>query len=153
MAIIVSVQDLDSDEPREVVVEGHSVVIESGDATLEPVWVSEAKTNLNGNSDTMTTNCGDTLVRRQGNNNWNITIDGIITQDQLGTLQTIGVSNAPVQVDAEVLGSQSGEFVVKDLSITHSDELNTIDVPTDDGVKSKPAYNFQLQLKAPGSDS
>lgn len=150
MAIIVPVNDLDSDdETREVVVEGHSVVIESGQTTLEPVYASKVDTNLNGNSDSLKTNCGRTLVRRNGNGNWNCTVDGIITQDQLSDLQTIGTNDAPVIVDAEILGSRSGDFVVKDLSITHTDELNTIDVPTDGGTASKPAYRFNLTLKSP----
>lgn len=156
MAIIVPVADLDSDggesQPREVVVEGHSVVFESNGITLEPVYVKSAKTKLNGNAETITDDCGETEVRRNGDTNWNITVDGIITQDQLSTLQSIAAAEEPVFVDAEVLGSQSGQYVVKDCSISHTDELNTIDVPTNDGAASKPAYNFQLQCKAPGSE-
>lgn len=149
MAIIVPVRDLDSDETREVVVEGHSVAFEVDGTVLEPVYVSEAKTNLNANSETLTTDCGDTEVRRNGDTNWNFTCDGIITQDQLSTLQSIATSEDTVFVDAEILGSRSGPYVVKDCSITHSDELNTIDVPTDDGSASKPAYTFQITLKSP----
>lgn len=156
MAIIVpvAVQSSDPDgdgegRTEQRVIEGHSVVVEAGEITLEPVYVSEAKINLNSNDETLTTNCGDTEVRRNGSMNWNITVDGIVTESQLEDLRAIGETNDAITVDAEILGSRSGPYIVKDLSITHSDEMNTIDIPSNDGAKTHFCYEFQLQCKSP----
>lgn len=148
MAIIVPIDYGDGTTERRRV-EGHTVSISSGGETLEPTYVKKADINLNGNSEAITTNCGRTEVRRNGTTNWNVDVEGIITQTEIETLQNIGETDDPVFVEAEVLGSRSGSYLVEDVSITHTDEINTIEVPTDGGEEEKPCYKFQIQLKSP----
>lgn len=144
MAIYVPVED-GYEEVR-----GSAVSLTLGNIDLEPTYVESVSTNLNSNSNTVTDQCGKTEVRTAGDTNWNVDIQGIISQSQLSDMQALGGADGDLRVEAEVLGSQSGVYAVESLEITHKDELNSIEVVSPSStLPSENAYAFQLQLKAP----
>lgn len=129
--------------------EGHSFVMSAAGVTFEPTYVTNVDVNLAGNTDAITDQCGRTNVQRNGHTNWNISAEGIVIQRNLSELQLIGEINEDIQVEADVLGDRSGLYTVEDLTISHTDELNTVKIPADTGPLDVPAYQWQVQLKDP----
>lgn len=118
---------------------------------IEPVFISLVTMDLNGNSNTITDQCGRSEVRRSGNTNWSVQVEGIITDTQLEPLQAVAEADEPVEIQADLLGSRSGEYVIEKCTLKHTDSLNGIYIPS--YVSAKRAYEFQIQTKDPATES
>ena len=116
---------------------------------MKPVYIEQVDMDLNGNNNTITDQCGHTEVRRSGNKNWNVAVQGLVTDTQLETLQLIAEGDNEVEVQADLLGSRSGKYVVDKCAIKHTDDINTW---MDSVSQAEQAYSFNIQFKAPGTE-
>lgn len=127
---------------------GPPISFSGAGGTLEPVYVTDITIDLTGNTDTITDQCGYSEVRRSGTKgNWKVDCEGVVGDIQLSVLQTLAESDETVNVQTPVLGSRGGEYVIKKCSISHTDELNKIELPNLPDLDF--AFKFKVSCESP----
>lgn len=121
----------------------------AGPATLEPPYISTLEKTLSGKTEELTDQCGYTETRKNGDSNWELTVEGIIADRSLQAFDTISRSTDPINVACKIY---SGQVLVQDPTITLEDELNAISFPGKGYDGTEDAMKFQLQLKEPSSN-
>lgn len=115
---------------------------------FEPVYVKNITIDLTGNTDTITDQCGYSEIRRSGTSgNWSVDVEGVLGNIQLPVLQTLAESDETVSVQTPILGDRGGEFVFEKCSISHTDELNKIELPNLPDLEH--AFQFKVSLQSP----
>lgn len=129
--------------------EGYQVAIETENTVLEPVYTKTYGGDSFGKHDTLTDGCGNTLTRQGGATGFQISIEGILTIDQLRTADEMGLGKGTV-VEL-TLQPWSREYIVKEFSWDKPSDLNewvSPNYPT--GIE---AFTFQLQTRDPTNES
>jgi len=129
--------------------DGHYVAITVDGQTLEPVHVKDYGADSFGSHTTMTDGCGNRRVREGGGTGFQLTVEGILTLEQLRTAREMELSEGQrVTIDIE---PWTESYVLKTFSWDKPNDLNNWYSPTFPlGVS---AYTFQLQTKDPTSES
>jgi len=145
---------LDTGEVTYKEVSGASVSIQNDAKASEYVWepihVDDIAVDLEGNTEKITIQCGDTEVRKNGDTNWNLEIEGIIKKKNLHLFNRIATAGS-VYISADVLTeSETGLYVPEGVTKRQTNDLNSIEEVFDDGSsKTHKAFPFQLQFKQP----
>lgn len=127
---------------------GPPITISGGGGTIEPVYVEDITIDVAGNTSTITDQCGYTEVRRSGTStNWNLDVEGVIGNIQLPDIKLIATSDETANIQTPLLGDRGGEFVIEKCSISHTDELNRIDMPN--GTDINHAFTFKISAQSP----
>lgn len=137
-------------ERVETEVSGDGLVIEGDDGTeLRPAHIKNASTTKNANSEAITNQCGDTEVRKNGDRNWDVTIEGLLTKDQLPSFYTIANQNT-AEVHAEFLeDGVVGPLIVDSPTLKWEDE--TVSFKKVEANETEAAFPFQFMLKEESS--
>lgn len=134
-----------ADDPELMEVKGKSVTIETDDFTLEPSYVESITLEVSGDTEPQKDQCGHTEVKKNGDANWTITMEGIITDENLDELKFLGRMDVSAFLACDV---HTGDVIAQDASINWKDDLSYIHVPTRGGIEQVGnAYRFQLQMK------
>lgn len=109
---------------------------------LDPSIVQRIKFDNKGQMSSITSECGETENRRQGNDKAKLTVEGIITADEIQQMRSLK-NKERISFNSDVF---QGIVIVERLSITQENDLISISLT---GEKEKLAFKFQLQLKEP----
>lgn len=110
--------------------------------SFSPTLVQRIKFDNKGQMSSITTECGETENRREGNNKVNLTVEGIIVQDEIQQLRAL---EAREQITF-VSDMYDGPVIIERLSITQDPSLIYY---KENNAEEQLAFNFQLQLKEP----
>jgi hypothetical protein len=129
---------------REVVSRKGSFKANVGDSatSISPSVVTRIKFDNKGQMSSITTECGETENRRSGNNKPNITVEGIITSDEIETMRSMK-NEEEVKFISDIY---KGNVIVERLSIIQTQDLHYY---KEDGGPKQLAFEFQMQLKKP----
>ena len=135
------------------------VKVVQGDETrrLQPAVVRNIAMENDSEMDTVTDQCGRTENVREGDKNWEVTIDCIVTDasyrtDRVGdeSVNNLTLQESKqlpmydvVELEGGIFDEISGHFEVDNILINQSNDLVTVNV----GAGEHPAYEVQLQLK------
>lgn len=109
---------------------------------IEPAVAERVEFDHQGAMSQIMTVCGETENRREGDNKPNITVEGIITDENLEAMKNIHKG----QKITFVSDVDQAEVVVKRVSVEQNTDIIHF---TPDGGEQKLAFTFQLQLKYP----
>lgn len=107
---------------------------------VEPITMS-AEYQLPFSRDTNQTACGETLQQQNGDLDWRIVFDGVVTLSQLDQLRELRSESGEVETRSAVFGVKTVTF--DQLSVSRTDDNGTVE---QDGTV-EPLYEFQLQTK------
>jgi len=141
MAIIGVIGEDGGTVERKTVSAGFSV---ESDVTgeLEPSVTQSVKFDNKGQMSSITTQCGETENRRQGENKPNLTVEGIIVREEISQLRAL--QNAEnIEVTSDIY---KGPAIINRVSITQSSDLIYY---KPNGGNEQLAFTFQLQFKQP----
>lgn len=142
MATIGIINERGEEMERRVISRGAQIDAEQLGGEIEPSLVQNVKFDHKGQMSSITTECGETENRREGDNKVNITVEGIITVDEVDDMRSLR-NEEKINFVSDIY---SGEVIVKRLSITQSADLLYY---KPSGGEQELALNFQLQLKQP----
>lgn len=129
--------------------EGYQVAIATDDTVLEPVYTKTYGGDSIGKHDTITDGCGNTLTRQGGATGYQISVEGILTIDQLRTADEMGLAQGTL-VEL-TLQPWTREYIVKQFSWDKPSDLNEWVSPNyPDGIE---AFTFQLQTRDPSNEA
>lgn len=109
---------------------------------FQPSVVQRLKYDHKGQMSSITTECGETENRREGDNKPNITVEGVITKDELGPMKSLKER----EEISFVSDLYEGRVVIDRLSITQTPDLLYY---KEEGGEKKLAFEFQMQVKQP----
>lgn len=134
-------------ERRETLSTTASIESEETDGEFVPSVVQQIKFDNKGQMSRITTECGESENRREADEKPKITVEGILTKDEIGPMRAL----KNVESFQFVSDIFSGQVIVERLSIVQSNNLLYIEKTNgDDGSGDKElAYEFQMQLKQP----
>lgn len=132
-------------EGETITLEGKSFAV-SGPATFEPEYVESVEATTSGKTETITDQCGYSEVRKNGDTNWSITAEGIMSDQQLPGFLAVARLAETFTISSQLY---AGPMVVDAPTVTQKDEDVTIVFPSG-GTKGN-AFHWQLQCKEPTS--
>lgn len=109
---------------------------------IEPAVAQRVEWDHKGVMSQIMTVCGETENRREGDNKPNITVEGIVTDDNLEALKTLEKGDEIIFVS----DVDQNKVIVKRVSVEQSTDIVHF---TPDGGERKLAFGFQVQLKYP----
>lgn len=132
---------------EQVTLHGKSFKI-TGAASFEPEYVSDIELDLTAKSESITDQCGHTEVRKNGDTNWTLSVEGIMSDAQLESFKNVA------RIDETVTATtilHSGEMTVDTATLTQREDDVRIEFLNSgtDGM----AIHFQMQLKEPASEN
>jgi hypothetical protein len=110
--------------------------------SFAPSVVQRIKFDNKGQMSSITSECGETENRRQGNDKAKLTVEGIITEGEIEAMRSLK-NQEEISLNTDVF---QGNVIVERLSITQESGLLYISLT---GEEKSLAFNFQLQLKEP----
>lgn len=113
--------------------------IEGKTVTVEPV-IMNCKYNLPWNRQSSQTACGQVIQQQVGAKNWRVTVEGIMTKEQLNTFMQMRDEEV-VSVITEEMGEAPVAFDTLQVERASEDAVGHIE-----GVEG-PVLHFQLQTK------
>lgn len=119
----------------------------TGAATFEPEYVSNLELDLSAKSESITDQCGRTEIRKNGDTNWTLSAEGIISDAQLGNFKSVA------RIDDTVTATtimHSGEMTVDTATLTQRED--DVFIEFINGGTDGMAIHFQMQLKQPSSE-
>lgn len=134
--------------------EGYNVAITIKDGvnigqTIEPVYTKRYSGDSFGTHSVLTDGCGNTQTRRGSGTGFQITLEGILTIEQLREAKRIELNKGTL-VDLSLQPWQE-EYIVKQFSWDKPSDLNKWYSPEfTDGVE---AFTYQLQTRDPTNES
>lgn len=146
MASIRVINDNGEVETQKVLSRGASV-IPADREVFDPAVVQSVEYDHRGGSTSVTSVCGETENRRTSDKEPDITIEGVITDDQIPAAKGLK-KGEEVTLVSDI---HQGEVYVKRLTISQSTDIIHY-IP--DGEKNEQlAFTFQLQLGQPGDST
>jgi len=109
---------------------------------FSPSVVQNIKYDNKGQMSSITSECGETENRREGDATAKLTIEGIITESEINPMKSLKFQD---QITF-VTDMEKGNFIVERLSIKQSPDLLYY---YPDGGEKELAFEFQLQIKQP----
>jgi hypothetical protein len=109
---------------------------------INPSVTQRIKFDNKGQMSSITTECGETENRRQGNNKPKITVEGIIVESEIDDMRSLK-NEEEITFISDIF---KGDVIVERLSIMQKEDLIYF---KPDGEEQELAFNFQLQLKQP----
>jgi hypothetical protein len=126
---------------EEKVISRSATLIPSNQDPFEPAVVQRIEYDHEGQMSQITTECGETENRREADNKPNMTVEGIITESQLGAIKSLKRGDEITLIS----DLHQGEVIVRRTTI----EQNTDIIEYTEGGETELAFGFQLQLKQP----
>lgn len=127
------------------------IVDVNGDEVYEseftPAVVQRVEYDHRGQSSSTTSVCGETENRRESDEQPDITVEGIITEDQIPDAKSLKRGDE-ITLISDV---HQGDVYVKRLTITQSNDVIRY-IPDGDS-EEQLAFSFQLQLGQPGGQA
>lgn len=127
-------------QKRDVISRDAVVAPEERD-NFTPAVVQRVEFDNTGQSSSITTVCGETENRRESDDNPDLTVEGILTEDQLNTAKDLK-NGEEVRLVSDV---HQGKVFVKRLTIEQKADL----VHYIENGEEKLAFGFSLQLRTP----
>lgn len=121
---------------REATIDTESV------GTVEPSVVQSIKFDNKGQMSSLTSVCGETENRREGDNKASITIDGLIRESEIDDMRALKFE-PEIRFVSDVY---RGNVIVKRLSISQDTDVLRFEPNSGD---AELAFSFQLQLTEP----
>lgn len=109
---------------------------------VTPSIVQNVKFDNKGQMSSLTSNCGETENRREGDNKPSLTVDGIIGESEIDEMRALKFQDT-ISFVSDVY---RGDVIVKRLSIEQSADL--LSIKPNSG-EEELAFTFQLQLEEP----
>lgn len=119
-------------------------IIPDNQDEFEPSIVERVEYDHKGQTSSVTTVCGETENRRTSDEQPDITIEGIITEDQLADAKSLKEGDQ-ITLISDV---HRGDVFIRRVTIEQTTDL--VSIVMDDG-QEKLAFSFQLQLGQPGT--
>jgi len=140
----------DEDDPDEInPEENHDVTIETDNGVLDPVYVKTYGGDSYGKHTTLNDGCGNTRTRNGGSTGFQITIEGILTLNQLRDAREYGLhEGARITID---LQPWTDEYICDNFTWDKPNNLNQW--VSDEYPNGVEAFTFQLKTKGEESDS
>jgi len=138
------VEIVDSDGVRqnaEIESRGGTVQADSV-GTFSPSVIEQIKFDNKGQMSSLTSVCGETENRREGDNKATVTVEGIIRESEIEAMRALKFEDQITFVS----DIYRGDVIVQRLSITQSPDVLRF-APTSG--EEELAFTFQLQLKEP----
>jgi hypothetical protein len=110
---------------------------------FEPAVVQRVEYDNEGQMSQVTTVCGESENRRTGENLPKLTVEGIITEQQLKRARGLRAASRVVMVS----DLYTGEVTIRRLTIEQTADLVSIKLEDDD--VERQAFSFQIQVKQP----
>lgn len=110
---------------------------------FEPAVVQRIEYDNEGQMSQVTSLCGESENRRSGENMPKMTVEGILTEDQLSNAKALQAGDEITMVS----DLYTGPVIVRRLTISQSADLLTF--RKSGNSTEKTAFNFQLQVKQP----
>lgn len=110
--------------------------------TFEPSIIQQIKYDNKGQMSSLTTVCGETENRREGDNKATLTVEGIIRESEIDDMRALKYEEEITFIS----DIYRGNVTVQRLSITQSTDVLRVAPNSDD---EELAFSFQLQLKEP----
>lgn len=133
-------EELDSTATRSQIRGGDATQVTPRIGPVEPITMS-ASYQLPWSRDTNQTACGDTLQQQNGDLDWRIVFEGILTLEQVDKLRSIRTNSGEVETRSAVFGIKVVTF--DQLQLDRTDKQKSIEA----NGTVQPAYQFQLQTK------
>lgn len=108
---------------------------------FSPSVVQNIKYDNKGQMSSITTECGETENRRQGNQKAKITVDGIIGESEIEQMRALK-NREEIRFASDIIQTR---VIVERVSIAQKADLNWIEL----GGEQELAFSFQVQLKEP----
>lgn len=109
---------------------------------INPSVTQRIKFDNKGQMSSITTECGETENRRQGDNKPKITVEGVIVESEIDDMRSLK-NEETITFISDIY---KGDVIVERLSIAQKQDLLYFK-PT--GGEQELAFSFQLQLKQP----
>lgn len=123
-------------------IDGLQDIDESESAIIEPAVTQRIEYDHEGKMSQITTVCGESENRREGDNKADITVEGVCTTEHLDDLKTLEEGQHLTLVS----DLEQGEVIVRRITLEQNTDIIHF---TPDGGEPKLAFGFQLQLKKP----
>lgn len=121
---------------RDAALQGDSI------GQVAPSIVQTVKFDNKGQMSSLTSNCGETENRREGDNKPSLTVEGIIGESEIDNMRALKFQDT-ISFVSDVY---RGDVIIKRLSIEQSADLLSI---KPNGDEEELAFTFQLQLEEP----
>jgi len=121
---------------RDAALQGDSI------GQITPSVVQNIKFDNKGQMSSLTSNCGETENRREGDNKPTLTVEGIIGESEIDQMRALKFQDN-ISFVSDVY---RGDVIVKRLSIEQSADLLSI---KPNNSEEELAFTFQLQLEEP----
>lgn len=128
-------------QEREVISRNVAVIPSEG-SEFAPAVAQRVEYDHEGQTSSITTECGETENRREADEKPDLTIEGVITEDQLDPIKQLKRGDE-ITLVSDV---HKGEVFVRRTTIEQSQDL--ISYVDEDGTE-RLAFSFQLQLRQP----
>lgn len=109
---------------------------------IDPSVTQRIKFDNKGQMSSITSECGETENRRQGDNKAKLTVEGIIRESEIDDMRDLK-NQETIRFVSDIF---RGEVIVERLSIAQKSDLLYY---KPDGGEQELAFSFQLQLKQP----
>ena len=113
---------------------------------LIPVYTDTFRVTTENDARTHKTLCGGTQIEEIGEDEWNITIEGIVTKQQLDTLRAMRPAGSDLKIIGP-LGYVFNQINFDRFTYEVTDELNTGDFNLSDVGGAEALAEFQLQTQ------
>lgn len=110
--------------------------------TFSPSIIQQIKYDNKGQMSSLTTVCGETENRREGDNKATLTVEGIIRESEIDDMRALKYEDEITFIS----DIYRGNVTVQRLSITQGTDVLRVAPNSDD---EELAFSFQLQLKEP----
>jgi len=129
--------------------ESHNVSITTDEGTITPVYVKNYGGDSYGKHSTLNDGCGNTRTRSGGTTGFQITMEGIMTIDQLRSVDEYGIhKGAQITIDMQ---PWTRTYICDNFTWDKPNDLNKWVSPQyTDGIE---AFTFQLKTKGEASRS
>jgi hypothetical protein len=122
--------------------------------SFEPAVAQEVEVNRAGEVSTITTDCGRTETTREGDLNFEVTINGIITDEQLSDYAFIIAGGETVDLTCDVRPA-NGLYVVREGNIAQTNEraylIDSSQTDLQTEAARQLAFGFEIQLRDPNA--
>lgn len=141
----VAVVNENGDIETQRVISRDATVVPEGQSNFEPTVVQSVEYDHKGQTSSISSVCGETENRRETDEQPDITVEGIISEEELPDIKSIKEGDQ-ITLISDV---HKGDVFVRRVTISQTADL--VHIVPDDTNKEELAFNFQLQLGQPGT--
>lgn len=138
----IGVIDENGVEQEQSIISREATVQSDNVGEIDPSVTQRIKYDNKGQMSSLTSECGETENRRQGDNKPKLTVEGIIVEGEIGDLRSLK-NQEEITFISDIY---EGSVIVERLSIVQSQDLLYY---RPNGGDKQLAFEFQMQLKQP----